>query len=437
MLGSSVARKSVAFSAGTVIRMSLGFFTWLAAARLYPSSQVGQAAAAISAMMLCIEAGLLGIDIALIALLPEHRRRPAALLDTAFTLAAIAACTSSLVFVALSLAGFKALHLFAAHPVDGVLFVSLTVLGATWWMMDQAAVALRRSEHVLLRAIVAGAVTLAAVVAFGAAGMQTAGAILVAWVAAAVVACAIGFVQIRRATGGVRYRPRIVSPLWRRLTSVGLPNWAVSAADNAPGLILPIVAAEVISAHAAAYWYTVWMMAFASYMVALSFGLHLFAEISNEPSQLLRLSRQQLRSGLLFATVATVVLIAVGPLVLSILGHAYESHGATPLRIAALAAVPMVVTKSYLFTCRATRRIREGATAATVTGVAAVSLAVVGAKAFGLSGIAGAWLAVQLVAAGWAALRLRALLADTPPQVPVEEPEAVLRRTRAVPAGRR
>jgi O-antigen/teichoic acid export membrane protein len=400
--------------------MSLGFFTWLAAARLYPASQVGFAATAISAMMLCIEAGLLGVDLALIALFPAHRRRPTALLDTAITFAAITACVSSLAFVGLAAAGFRALHLLVASPANAALFVSLTVLGAAWWVMDQAAVSLRRSDHVLLRALVAGAVTLVGVVGLGAVGFATASAILVAWVAAALSACVIGVIQIGRAIDRYRFRPRLAAPLWRRLASIGLPNFAVSAADNAPGLILPILAAQVISPRAAAYWYAVWMMALAAYMVPLSFGLHLFAEVSDQPSELARLSRHQLRSGVSIAAVATVGLITLGPLVLSILGPAYASHGTTPLRLAALAAVPMVVMKSYLFTCRATGRIREGTAAAAVTGATAVGLAAVGAGSLGLPGIAGAWLAVQVVAALGAALRLRILVAGAPPGAETE-----------------
>jgi O-antigen/teichoic acid export membrane protein len=424
MRRNSVARKSVAFSAGTFIRLSLGFFTWLAAARLYPPSQVGAAAAAISAMILCNQAGILGVDIALIALFPAHRRRPTALLNTAITLATIAAAVSSLAVVGLAAAGFRALHLLVATPAAAGLFVGLTVLATAWWVMDQAAVSMRRSEHVLLRAMVGGAVTLAGVAGLGAAGFDTATAILVAWVAAALSACLIGIAQISGAIGGYRFRPRLAAHLWWRLATVGLPNFAVSAADNAPALMLPIVAAQVISTRAAAYWYAVWMMAFAAYTVSLSFGLHLFAEVSDQPSELVRLSRQQLRSGISFAAAATVGLIAFGPFILSILGPAYASHGSTALRVAALAAVPMVVMKSYLFTCRATRRIAEGATAAAITGAVAVGLAAVGASALGLSGIALGWLAVQTLAALWATLRLRALRSAAPPET--QSDEAVL-----------
>jgi hypothetical protein len=70
----------VAFSAGAVARLSLGFLTWLSAARLDPAAQVGIAASAIAAMMLCIEACLLGVDMAMVALFAPHRRRPGVLL---------------------------------------------------------------------------------------------------------------------------------------------------------------------------------------------------------------------------------------------------------------------------------------------------------------------------------------------------------------------
>jgi O-antigen/teichoic acid export membrane protein len=410
----TMLRNSLAFSAGTVIRMSLGFFTWLAAARLYPAAQVGIAATAISAMMLCIEAGLLGVDLALVAIFPSYRRRPTSLLNSAITLAAITACVSSLAFVGLAAAGFHSLHLLVAKPVNIALFVGLTVLGAAWWVMDQAGVSLRHSEHVLVRALVAGPVTLAGVVGLGVAGFDTASSILAAWVAAALAACVIGLVQIGRAVGGYRFRPQLARPLCRRLVSVGLPNFALSAADNAPGLILPLVAAEVISTRAAAYWYAVWMMSLAVYMLPASFGLHLFAEISDQPSEIVRHTRQQLRSGISFAAVATVAVITLGPYVLSLLGPAYASHGTTPLRLAALAGVPLVVMKSYLFTCRATGRIREGTTAATIVGVTAVGLGIAGAGSLGLPGIAGAWLLVQSLAALGAALRLR-ILTSAPP----------------------
>jgi len=180
-------------------------------------------------------------------------------------------------------------------------------------------------------------------------------------------------------------------------------------------LILPIVAATALSTRFAAYWYAVWMMAFAAYTIPMSFGLHLFAEIADESSEVAMHSRRSLRSGIAVGSAATVALVVLGPILLHFLGPAYASHGVTSLRLAALAVVPMVFTKTYLFACRALGLIAEGTVAATVSGVLAVGLAIPGARAFGLSGIAEAWLAAQLLSALWAGFRLRSLIGDKTP----------------------
>jgi O-antigen/teichoic acid export membrane protein len=307
--------------------MSVGFLTWLAAARLYPAAQVGIASSAISAMMLCGMVGILGVDMALVALFPEYRRRPAVLIDNAITIAVIAAFLSALVFVGIAAAGLHSLHVLAANPVDTALFVTLTTLSGAWWVMDQSAVALRRSDHVLIRALADGSTTIAGVVLLGALGLTTAGSVLAAWVAAGVVACTLGLIQISRATGRYRYRPRLERKLTRRLLKVGLPNFALTASDSAPGLILPLIAVTLVSPRAAAYWYAAWMMAYAAYQISYSFGVHLFAEIAGNVSEVARHSRQSIRSGLACSAVATVGLVVIGPFVLRLLGPAYATHG--------------------------------------------------------------------------------------------------------------
>src|ERR1700760_557436 len=95
----------IALSAGTMVRLGIGFLTWLVAARLYSTSQVGLAAAAISAMFLCAQVGMLGVDFALIAMFPHHRAKAAPLLDTAIVLGGGLGLFAGLVFVGLSATG--------------------------------------------------------------------------------------------------------------------------------------------------------------------------------------------------------------------------------------------------------------------------------------------------------------------------------------------
>jgi len=411
----SMARNGIALSAGTMVRLGIGFLTWLVAARLYSASQVGLAAAAISAMFLCVQVGILGVDLALIALFPRHRDKPDHLLDTGITLGTLLGVLSGLVFVGLSAIGLRSLHVIAANPRYASLFLLLTLLGSAWWILDQVSVALRRSDKVLTRAIVAAVTCLTGVATFGAVGWDTAGAILTSWVAASSVACAIGLIQVARSAEHYRFRPRLVAPLVRRLLSVGLPNFAMSAADNAPGLVFPIVAAEVLSPRAAAFWYVVWMMSLAAYTIPVAFGLNLFAEAARAPDELARHVREALRVAVTLAAAATLALEALGPLVLSILGHSYASQGSGPLRLTTLAAAPMVVIKVYLAVCRSTGRMAEGTIVAAVTGAAAVGLGVAAASSLGLSGMATAWLSVTVFAALATSIRLRTLLHNPQP----------------------
>jgi O-antigen/teichoic acid export membrane protein len=407
----STLQNSVVYSAGRIFRMSVGFLAWLAAARIYPATQVGLAASAISAMMLCGQIGILGVDLAVVAKFPEHRRRPALLIDTAVTVALGATGLCALVFLGIAASGIHALRVLATDPVVSVLFIALTVLCGAWAVMDQTAVALRRSDHVLSRAVVDGALTITGVVVLGLVWQRTVAAILAAWVAAAAVACAMGVVQIGRAVGGYRYKPQLGRTLSRRLLKLGLPNLALSVTDSAPGLILPLVAASVISTRAAAYWYAVWMMAVAAYQVSFSFGLHMFAEVAKDPAQVANIIRKSLRSGFGWSVAATVGLLLLGPTVLGLLGHAYAVNGAASLRLVALASLPLVLTRSYLFACRALNLIAEGWLATTVTALVVLGLAIPAASRFGLEGIAGSWLASQVLAAAWAAWRLRRLMA--------------------------
>jgi O-antigen/teichoic acid export membrane protein len=159
----------------------------------------------------------------------------------------------------------------------------------------------------------------------------------------------------------------------------------------------------------------VWMMALAAYTIPTAFGLNLFAEAAGAPSELARHSRDALRVAVSLALAATAALALLGPLVLSILGSTYASNGAAPVRIISLAAAPMVFIKVYLAACRATGRMREGTAVAAVAGAAAVSSASAAASGMGLTGVAVAWLAVQLAAAIVTGLRLRALLAQFRP----------------------
>ena len=98
--------------------------------------------------------------------------------------------------------------------------------------------------------------------------------------------------------------------------------------------------------------------------------------------------------------------------------------GTGPLRILLVSLVPMTFVQAYYVVGRARRRLTEATITATVVRLAGVTAAALAGQAYGLEGVAIAWVVVQLLAGAWAAARLAAIAragdasATTAPSLP-------------------
>jgi O-antigen/teichoic acid export membrane protein len=401
---------SVALIGAKVATMGLGFVFWIVAARLFAPAEVGLAAAVVSAMMLCTQLALVGLGSAVIALYPRHQARPEALLNSAFTIATLVSVISGVLFLLLAAGLFSELDIVGAEPGYALLFVLAGVLGTLGILFDQVSTALRRGDQVVTRGLLFGGSALAALTLLAfvteASGSR---AIFVPWVVAGFAAVALGLGQLRRSLGGFRIRPTLRREPARELLRTGIPNWALTVSERAPGLVLPVVVIELLSPAANAAWYPLWMMAWALYIVPIQVGMTLFAELAHDPGSLRISMRRGIRSSLLLGGTGAVVLAVGGEIPLSLLGDGYAAAGIGPLRILVIAVVPLTFLHVYFATCRATGHLGEATATGWGSGVAAVAAAALLAPAFGLMGMATAWLVVQLAAGAWAAARLRRL----------------------------
>jgi O-antigen/teichoic acid export membrane protein len=390
-----------------VSRMGLGFVFWLLATRLFSPDEVGIAAGAVSGMMLCALLALLGVGSAFIARYPKTPRRPGPLLDTAFSVVAAAALVIAGLFLLLASGAFHELNVVASIPLYAFLFFAAAVLGALAGFLDEVSAALLRGDQAFMRGIVFGLVAITSLVAldvfFGASSSM---AIFSPWVIAGVAINALGAVQLWRTLSRYRYRPRVRVRLARQLMRVGIPNHALTLAGRAPGLIFPILVLETFSSTANAHWYAAWMLAMVVYTIADRVGLTLFAELSHRPDELSDGVRRALKSALGLGLAAAAGLAATANLVLGILGGGYASGGAAPLRVLVIAIVPLAFIQVYFATCRATGSLREAILTGTLAGAAGVGLAVPVGSAYGLVGVALAWLLSQTIASAWAIWRL-------------------------------
>jgi O-antigen/teichoic acid export membrane protein len=404
----SMFDNSLALIASKVSTMAFGFIFWLLAARMFLPSEVGLAAGAIAGMMLCTQLALMGIGSSFISFFPKHNQQPKALLNTSFSLIGIGALVVGAAFLLLASRALTELKVVAADPLFVGLFLTMTVLGSIGVLLDQVSTAMGRGDQALMRSIQAGIVIIGQllIVRFLLDG-GTSVALFSTWVAGTASACLLGAAQLRQSSAEYRYRPRIASRLWKKLLAVGLPNHALTLADRAPGLILPIVVTELLSPSANAYWYAVWMMAWVVYMIPVQVGLNLFSETTQRPKQIRELVRHGTRTSLVLGGLAAAGAALLAPLVLSVLGGAYSVAGTTPLRILVIAVIPLALIQSYFAACRATKRLGEAVAVATVSGFMSVGAAAWAGTALGLRGIALAWVATQALVGVWAVFRLR------------------------------
>lgn len=406
---------SLALIAAKVSTLTLGFLFWVVAAQFFSPADVGLAAGVVAAMMLCTQIALMGVGSAVIALLPAQREQPWALLDSAFSLVVVLALTTAWTFLLLASGMFAELGVVADSRGYALLFVGAVVMGTVGILLDQVSTSLRRGDQALVRGAAFGVTAVGALLVLAELAPDWGSmALLAPWVVAGTLAFAIGVAQLRRSFDGYLPRPCATAAQARQLLAEGVPNYALTLAERAPGLVLPIVVTELLSPETNAAWYAAWMMAWVVFIVPIQVGMTLFAEIAHDPGELDASTRRAVRAALVVGVPAAGVVAALAHPLLALLGPEYADAGVTPLRILVLGLLPLTVVQVYYASCRGVGRLRAAIALGWGSAVASVGAAALAGAAAGIDAMALAWLAVQLLGAAFAGWRLHRLRWKTP-----------------------
>jgi O-antigen/teichoic acid export membrane protein len=403
---------------GRILSSGLGFLAWLITARLFEAHDVGIASGIVSAMMLCVQLALLGVGAAIIRLYPRYEDRPAPLVNTGLWMVSASSLLIAILFLLLSSLLFHRLDIVSASLPYSMLFLAITVFGTVNSMMDYVSIARKRGDHVLLRNVAFGITTILAVAALPLlAGKTQSIWIIFAWAAAGLLACTMGGWQMARSLRGYRFGLNINMSIGHDLVQIGLPNYILTLTDRAPNWILPILITEMLSPADNAHWYQIWMTAWVVFLVPISIGQNLFAEISHHPGSARKAIRRSLRTSLWLGCTAALMAAILAPTMLSLLGKDYVAAGATPLRILVLAVIPVTMLQIYYAVCRGTHRLNEASITGLINGLVSVSICVGAGMPFGITGMAVAWLVTQSLAGLWASLRILKLFKQLPDSV--------------------
>lgn len=376
----------------TVVNSALGFVYWWLAARLFPPPAVGLASAAVSAMMLLGNIGMLGMGTWLIGELPRRPSRGPSLIATALAASGTVAGGLGVVLAVAAPRLSADLRPLAASLPSIALFalgVSLTAVGL---VLDQALIGLLRGGVQLWRNALVALIKLVALLALGLwADGQLGLAIYATWVLGTAVSllAVAGFVA-RRGT-----RIRAAHLRWRLLHEIGRPaitHHALNLALQAPGMILPLIVTIMLSARLNASFYIAWMAASFIFMAPAALTTVLYAVSAGDATALARRLRLTLGLSAALGALATAALLPGAGILLGTFGQTYSQQAAASLRMLGLGVFPLTVKLHYVALCRIQNRIPRAAQLMAAGGLLELVAAAIGAGMGGLSGLSLGWL---------------------------------------------
>ncbi len=375
----------------TGVTSVLGAVYWLLAARQFPATSVGFAAAAVSTMMLLGSMSILGFGTLLVSEFPRHRGQEGNLISTALVVTTLVGMGLGAVFAMIAPWISNDLQALASTSVSVALFalgVGITALTA---VLDQALIGLLRGELQFVRNVLFGVAKLGILGMVGIWLSDRQGIMIYAtWVIgnlASVIILAV-FVAIKRGVPNT-YRPQL--RLLRGLGRMAIGHHVLNLALQAPGLLLPLLVTALLSAKLNASFYVAWMVAGFIFVGSRALTTGLYAVSAAEPETLAHKLRFTLKLALVMALLANVLLLIGAEQVLSVFGHTYVEQAGFSLRILGLAAIPLIIRDHYIAVCRIQGKVVSATKLVVMTGIIELSLAAGGAHIAGLLGLSLGW----------------------------------------------
>jgi glycosyltransferase involved in cell wall biosynthesis/O-antigen/teichoic acid export membrane protein len=408
----SLGGNALWLAAARIAPMAAGLLFWALAALLIPPDRLGLASAVVSATLLTVQVGMLGVGPATLTLLPAQADRGRTLIPASVAAVSFSSLLTAAGLVAVTYFLGSGVGTARQNPAMTAAFFAAALLAAVAYQFDHIAVAQARADRALTRSLVQALFQLATLAVCLFAGYRDPAAIVASVAAGALASVLLGLHQLR----GTDTAPDWTGVQWREAIGVwgpGLRQHALMLADRAPGYVLPLVVAAALNTSAAAAWYVVWMLASAIFFVPQSAGYSLQTAIAADASvppfsSHPGLIRRALKMSLVLTALAGALLLAAGSVLLPLLGSGYAlAWVLLPVLVPALMLT--CVTQVYYGLCRSTGRLAESTMVAMMAFVLAVAPAAAVAQHYGLGGVSVLWLTAQLAAALVAGVRLHRL----------------------------
>jgi O-antigen/teichoic acid export membrane protein len=394
-------RDGLALVLSSALTSGVGLLYWVVAARLFDATTVGVNSVALSTMMLLASAAHLNMTYALLRFVPVAGVFARRLVVGGYAAGATVAALAGTVFALGAPLWAPELVAVAGHGPLVAFFAVATPVSAIFVMQDYVLTGSGRAtvvptENLMFSLLKLGLLAVVAVLVIP-------GGIAVSWVAATgVVVVVLNLWLLLRELPrfGRRTQARAVPITLGAIARFVRADYAGAVFWQVAMFGLPVIVLARLDAAAAAAYGVVWTIAQSLYLVSSGMGQSMVAHGAAEPGRVEEARRAAVRRSLALVVPAAIVVAAAAPLVLSIFGAHYAETGGWALALAALSAIPNVVTASTVSAARVRQRMGVlFGVPATVT-VLVVTMSWLLMPMLGITAVGLAWLVAQLLVAG-------------------------------------
>jgi len=405
-----LVRSALALVSTSFLTSGLGFIYWAVSARLFPPSNIGEAATAIAAMNLIAPLTTLGLGTLLLAELPTMRARRSELVSTAAVFSGIFGGGLALICAMTLPPGLLGLSGVGHDWGATLLFAAGVAAQGVGMLLDSALISVAGGGPQLWRNATLAIAKLILLAAFALTlSQQGSLSIYASWFFANVISI------VAMATWLARRRRITLRRMWpsrsalQGLRRVAAQHHVLNLALQVPYFAMPIVANAALGSERAGYLYATWSVAGFVFVLPIALSTALFASGARDTNTFLTELRFSLRYSLAACVAANLVLLPLGGVVLRVFGSAYAANGHTTLVLLCLAGLGLIVKDHHVTIARVTGSVVREAMWVWGLTVCELVAATVGASLNGLTGLGEGWLlAVVLETAVFGPLVLRA-----------------------------
>jgi O-antigen/teichoic acid export membrane protein len=323
---------------GTGITSLLGVAFWALAAHSYSAHEVGQNAAAISAMTLVSGVCSLGLSAVLVRYLPIAGTADKRLVVGSYGLTIVLSLIFGAIVAATSSVWSPTLD-FLQEPGWLVGFTLATAATTVFILQDSVLTGLRAARWIPLENSLYALGKL--VLLIGLAALLPSAGPFVAWNLPLLPAIVlVNYLIFRK----LLPRYRSFGELDRRkVIRMATGNYGGNLFALVGNMYLPILVTNQVSAAQAAYFYVPWLICISLQLVPINVITSLTVEAALDMQQLRQLTRRTLAHSMRLVAPLAALTALVAPLALLIFGQAYADAGTSLLRLLALGTFPNVI----------------------------------------------------------------------------------------------